>query len=354
MRTLYTPQTANQIKHLSKNMSIEHNVTLRVLDENSGDVLQTHEGHNAATNSMLTGISHYLAGDGTLNQAQDVFEPYVPRYLSLGTMGLFTQEEDNDHLPLGLGSDSDNLSGFDSLGRKLYYGDPQTERLCHYLSECPGFGSDGYDESENNGRPYFGLGPKWDEEPRREATYCELITDNFLRAPIAMREIVPESQAEIPKTLDIVYSGMVSVGSLSQFRGYKENGEPKDYIFVTEAGLWSSRTYKDVGNNGLLAGYRIVPPNQSNWDLGTYVESTYDENTGTGTPAHYNLDETDPARKQRQIENQKLLRQNILRVGRNQVVQIIWKIQIGGLEQLGGMSQLYPSLESSLVWHIWD
>ena len=59
-----------------------------------------------------------------------------------------------------------------------------------------------------------------------------------------------------------------------------------------------------TGDNGLLAGYRICPPDQDNWDMSV-------------------------------PENRRILKENIIRVGINQIAQIIWKIQIGGLEQLG-------------------
>ena len=52
---------------LAKKISIRHNVSIRVLDQN-GQVISEHTGHNAATNSMITGVAHYLTGDGVLNQ----------------------------------------------------------------------------------------------------------------------------------------------------------------------------------------------------------------------------------------------------------------------------------------------
>ena len=94
MRKLYDPKIQATIKKLSKNMSIEHNVTFNVIDEITGDIVQTHTGHNAATNSLLTGIAHYLVGDGVKNQAYDMLSTYLPQYISLGTMGLFSQAED--------------------------------------------------------------------------------------------------------------------------------------------------------------------------------------------------------------------------------------------------------------------
>lgn len=381
MRKLYDVTKQQSVTRAAKQMAIEHNVTFNVIDIDTGNVVQTHEGHNAATNTLLTGIAHYLVGDGVYNQAYDMLSMYLPKYISLGTMGLFTQAADDDGLPVGLGSDTDNLTGVDSDGNKLYYGDPQTERLCHYIMQCPGFGADGYDVSQNNDRPYLGLGPKYEDRPFTETVFCELINDSFPRTAIALRDIIPEYQAEIPKTIDIVYSGMISTGALAQFRGIDETTlQSNSYLFITEAGLWSSKNWSSGGENGLLAGYRIVPPNQNNWDLGTYVQGRYEDpedETSAWIPAHFELDETtykvdekgnfvrdyqgnlipDPEGKaysEFQKENQEILRKNILRVNKNQVVQVIWKIQIGGLEQLGGMSELYPSLESNLIWHLWD
>ena len=105
-------------------MSIEHNVTFNVIDAASGDIVFTHEGHNAATNSLLLGIGHYLVGDGIYNQAYDMLSKYVPRYLSLGTMGLINQNQDDSGLPSGLGSiyDTEESSEIDRLA-KLDYGE---------------------------------------------------------------------------------------------------------------------------------------------------------------------------------------------------------------------------------------
>lgn len=53
-------------------------------------------------------------------------------------------------------------------------------------------------------------------------------------------------------------------------------------------------------------------------------------------------------------ENRNLLKREILKVGKNQVVQVVWKIQLGGLEQLGGLNVLYPeSIDNTLRWHRW-
>ena len=343
MRKFYIPNKDNQVSRAARNMAIEHNVTFQVIDLETQQVVQQHEGHNAATNTLLTGIAHYLVGDGILNQGYDMLSRFLPRYISLGTMGLISQDCDERGLPIGLGGYDDTLDD------TQYYTDPQTNRLCHYISECPGFGADGYDANENMNRPYFGLGLQFSEREQTETINCELINDQYPRVAISYRDIVPESRAEIPKTLDIIYSAMISTGALAQFRE-----EGRDYIFITEAGLWTNKTYDTSGENGLLAGYRIAPPNQDEWDFGTYIEGTYDEEGDELVPPHYELDPLDYNHAQQQAKNQQTLLKNVLRVGKNQVVQVIWKIQIGGLEQLGGMSELYPSTESTLVWNIWN
>lgn len=264
----------------SKDLGIKNNVSFRVLDANTHEVIQEHIGHNAATNSMLTGIAHYLIGDGVLNQGSYMLSNYVPKYISLGTMGLLNQDEDDSGLPVGIGiTEAD-----------------ETSRFIDYMSQAPGYGADGYDQYENNNRGFFGLGPAY---TAGVPIKCELISSSFPRTPVSFRDVVPETESELPETIDVVFSAMISTGALAQFRG------GNDYIFITEAGLWSKPDWSDGSNNGLLAGYRIAPPNQDNWDM----------TIG---------------------ENRDILKQQILRVGINQVVQIIWKIQIGAIKQMVG------------------
>ena len=93
----------NSILEAGKNLGISHNLSINVLDQRTGKILHSHEGHNCATNSMLLGIAHYLSGDGVLNQGYEMLKNYVPRYISLGTMGLFNQDEDASGLPEGIG-----------------------------------------------------------------------------------------------------------------------------------------------------------------------------------------------------------------------------------------------------------
>lgn len=288
------------IVELAKKLDLQHNVQIRVLDIATGDVVSVHEGHNAATNSMMLGLAHYLTGDGVLNQGWELLRDYVPQYMSLGTMGLISQEEDDEGLPDGIGV-------YDT-------GQSEEDRFIDYMKTVPSYGADGYDKYSNNGREYFGLGPVYANRPNQSKTInCELISVKFPRVKITYREIVPETQAEYPETIDVVFSGMVSTGALAQFRE-----EGKNYVFITEAGLWSRPDWVDGGSNGLLAAYRIAPPDDGDWDM--TVE-----------------------------ENRTKLKKEIIKVNRNQVVQIIWKIQIGAIQQFNT-----DLVKDKLKWIEWD
>ena len=407
----------NDIRAAAKLITARHNVSFRVIDSKSGKIVSTHTGHNAATNSLLTGIGHYLTGDGILNQGYHMLYNYIPKYISLGTMGLINQEQDGEGLPAGIGV----ISG------------TEEERFVDYMMQTPGYGADGYDPNINNNRAYFGLGPifanreaevftetlqvgdlnrdgKVDEEDVQIlANYiggelelepwqvvvadldhngrvdcqdlvdlvtfvnsgapiedlgtieysndspatinCELISDSFPRAKITFRDIVPETESEFPQTIDIVFSAMISTGALAQFR------EPgRDYLFITEAGLWSKKEWSGGGDNGLLAGYRIAPPNTDNWGMISTavtdeVAIKYLQDHRVENPSPDEIYQIKPTVAE---ENRKILKQNIIRVGVNQVVQVIWKIQLGGMDQLGGLSALYPSnTDCRLYWIDW-
>lgn len=404
----------DSIKAAAKNLRTEHNVSIRVLDSKSGKVISSHIGHNAATNSLLVGIAHYLTGDGVLNQGYHMLNYYIPKYISLGTMGLINQDEDENGLPAGIGVSEGS----------------EEARFVDYLLQVPGYGADGYDPNLNNNREYFGLGPVFADRDTSKivtetiqlgdinldgvvnnadilmfADYlagnvnltdkqllaadvnqdgeincsdlalitqcvseeitldtveyrpsiaptinCELISDSFPRVQISYRDIVPETESEIPQTIDVIFSAMISTGALAQFR------EPgKDYIFITEAGLWSKKDWESGGDNGLLAGYRIAPPNKQNWAMTAESVSddyaiTYLKDQGIDNPTEDQIQSIKPEIAQ---NNRQILKQNIIRVGPNQVVQVIWKIQLGGLEQLGGLSDLYPS-GSVLRWVDWE
>lgn len=307
---------------IARNMSIDHNVTIRVLDAKTLDVVSTHEGHNQGTNSMLLGIAHYLLGDGVLNQANSTLSDFLPKYMSLGTMGLMNQDETDDGLPAGVGNTPRSgvtdaelntiVSHYADLGRTITSDEAyDILRYTEYKDQQPGYGADGYDSNQNNGRYYLGLGPVYSGSG--DAVRCELISSTFPRSKITYRQIIPETESESPETIDIVLSAMISTGALAQFR----NG--KDHIFITEAGLWAKPNYSGLSDNGLLAGYRIMPSDKDKWDM------QYEE-------------------------NRKAVDASIIRVGINQVVQVIWKLQIGAPYDLLGeavdMREYYTKLEA--------
>lgn len=278
----------DNIAKIAKSLGIKHNVTFRVIDRATNKIVKEYRGHNQGTNTLITGIAHYLCGDGVLNQGYDMLSRFVPRYISLGTMGLFSQAEDEDGLPAGVGnSDRDPILETEEEFEKRRYRE--------YMDQIPGYGADGYDPNQNNGRYYLGLGPtypaKVEATGNDAAVKCELISPTFHRFPIVRRDIMSETESELPQTIDVVYSTMISTGALAQFRA------GADHIFITEAGLWADSVWKENGT-GLLAGYRLIPPNENDWDMNV-------------------------------PENRKKVQENIIRVGINQVVQVIWKLQIG-------------------------
>lgn len=225
---------------------------------------------------------------------------FIPQYISLGTMGLINQEEDDEGLPAGLGVGT--------------IADSEEKRLTAYMYQKPGYGADGYDANQNNSRRFLGLGPVFGTNSNLPVN-CELISSTFPRSAITYRQIVPETEAELPETIDVIFSAMVSTGALKQFREVD-----KDYIFITEAGLWSQPYYNSSGYNSLLAGYRIVPPDKENWDMTI-------------------------------AENRQILKKNIIKVNKNQVVQVIWKIQLGSLNILSvGVDKcIAPTLTNSEI-----
>ena len=531
-----------------KRLDVKQNVTIRVIDEPTGKVVQEHVGHNAATNSLLTGIAHYLMGDGVLNQGGDTLSMWVPQYISLGTMGLTSQDSetitidgDTYIVPAGVGytpaAPESATPEEKELNARL--------RFSEYINQTPGFGADGYDENTNNDREWFGLGYPYTLKPNKlsqdffdagqeyyelsdtpidtisvtvypqgvinedqhdssvtrmllsttdyevydnltedftgdgttvafelrhqaknivtvkvndaevaytydvstnivtlasapevgdeiaifyytaspilhlidgttysgrlaiiysiestDAANCELIQAKIengtivpltMRSKITYRNMVPEIQSEVPNTLDVIFSAFVSTGALKAFRG------DNDYIYITEAGLWSKPYFNDSGDNGLLAGYRILPSD----DEVPEIRVTKDF-TGDGEQTVFVLDDT-PGNSIDEIlsvtidgvgvitytldkiaktitfntapddgseieviftsvdvthtwkdmnveENRQKVQQSIIRVGVNQIAQIIWKLQLGGLEQLNGLRYLYPSQYPEEVW----
>lgn len=313
-----------------KNLGMVHNVSFRIIDTISGATVQEHIGHNSATNTLLTGIGHYLIGEGVLNQGYSMLSTYIPRYISLGTMGLMDQGSDESGLPTGIGVVSyDNMTyaqltdyqrewlsqssePISNINQQISSIHKEMLRFSDYLEQCPGYGADGYDVNLNNGRQHLGLGPTYGTVSLDNVaitTNCELISDSFPRAKISFRDVVPETESEQAQTVDVIFSAMISTGALRQFRG------SNPYIFITEAGLWATDKVYDSGYNGLLAGYRISPPNRDNWDM-------------------------------RIAENRDILKRNILCVGINQVVQVIWKIQLGSIDQLMGLDVVQPGSAS--------
>ena len=465
-----------------KRLDVKQNVTIRVIDESTGKVVQEHVGHNAATNSLLTGIAHYLMGDGVLNQGQDTLSMWVPQYISLGTMGLTSQDSDEEGLPIGLGSTlraPENATEEEKeLNVKL--------RFQEYVNQAPGFGADGYDANDNNNREWFGLGFPYSDKPDKltqdffdvneeyifplskelltgdkdsivsvtiypdgtvnqdegdssvnrivvsvddykvlvandneysvqitnipkptppptarlaiiyaidgqgEAVNCELITRDVLRSQITYRSIVPEVQSDIPNTLDVIYAAFVSTGALANYRK-----EGKDYIYITEAGLWSKPYYNNSGDNGLLAGYRITPADDNATDVEiqqtftaeadqtiftldqTALAITLVMKNGVAIPeTDYNLDsqtnsavfnnpldagdeivivyKTTSWKDMNDPAHRREVQESILRIGKNQVAQVIWKLQLGGLQQLNGLRYIYPSQYPQEVWEVWS
>lgn len=460
-----------------KRLDVKQNVTIRVIDEATNKVVQEHIGHNAATNSLLTGIAHYLMGDGVLNQGADTLSMWVPQYISLGTMGLTSQDSDEEGLPIGLGSTlraPENATEKEKdLNVKL--------RFREYVNQAPGFGADGYDANDNNNREWFGLGLPYSDKPDKltqdffdanaeniyplstalltgdksdiqsvtiypagvvnqdendltvsritvsvdnyevipandnqyavkisdmtvtgrlaiiyaidsqgEAVNCELITRDVLRSQITYRSIVPEVQSDIPNTLDVIYAAFISTGALAN---YRKEGE--DYIYITEAGLWSKPYYNNSGDNGLLAGYRIMPADDNATDVEIQQTFTAEEGQTTFTldqtalaitlvmkngvavpETAYHLDsqtnsvvftqglaegdeiviayKTTSWKDMNDPAHRREVQESILRIGKNQVAQVIWKLQLGGLQQLNGLRYIYPSQYPQEVWEVWS
>lgn len=357
---------------ISKNLRIEHNVTLRVLDKSTMKLVREYKGHNAATNTLIEGIGHFLSGAGVLRQGYSRLSRYIPQYISLGTMGLINQDEDEEGLPAG-------ISGHE------YTGDVAVD-FENYIYESPGYGADGYNKDYNNNREYFGLGPayssfyptqsykqgdivyykgvayiatedmivnpeagiynywntdKWEVAPEEQQPDCwELVSPSCPRAQISFRDVVPESESEIPQTVDVIFSAMISTDTFAQFRD-----SDKDYIFITEAGLWSSRYSNGVSgteydSNSLVAGYRLMPPDVLNQFMNpdTVPDAAAIEYLGQQGILDPTQEQIEQAKTDLAVHNQHLLKEQVLRVERDQVVQVIWKMQLGNLRSAFGIS----------------
>ena len=547
----------NSLLDVIKRLDVKQNVTIRIIDEPTGEVVQEHVGHNAATHSMLTGIAHYLMGDGVLNQGSDILSMWVPQYISLGTMGLTSQDSETitidgeDYIvPAGLGSTPPAPESATPEEKELN----DILRFEEYINETPGFGADGYDFNTNNNRKWFGLGLPYPIRPAKvvqdfydggtttftlsnpvlktaksekflgngvdtaftfttgdaieiisvyvsglitttyqldinnnqivfdtapdnhadilvnyydskmniesitvypdgvvnedsrdtsivridipsnsfsltsinvieildttpplapsgsrvaiiysvdskDATNCELIKSSYnssnvivpltRRSDITYRNMVPEYESQLPSTLDIVFSAFVSVGALAEFRG------DNDYLYITEAGLWSKNVYDGSQDNGLLAGYRITPIDNEDLvsqatfvgngvskefefkDIVVSIESVFIDDTLVDKEAYYldivhnsivfseapdansdivvfyrDSNNQAPWKDMSKEENRHKVQQSILRIGENQVAQVVWKLQLGGLEQLNGLRSIYPAQYPEEVWTI--
>ena len=333
-------------------LPVKNNVIINVIDKGTEQIVQSFEGHNECTNSMLNGVAHYLVGDGVLNQGYDnsVLSAYVPKYISLGTMGLLSQEADENGLPKYIG-DTNNPYGYTPSNYPTT--DAEIGKLYDdYVSKKPGFGADGYSPTLNNGRAYFGLGQVFTTVS--DNVDCEIIAPNFSRTQISHREIVAETEAEEPKTIDVVFSAMISTGALAQFRG------DNDYLFITECGLWGDtpkwelktrtvenykQSYYSIDDfwslnsdryNSLLAGYRMIPTSTANryFTVDSVKKnglvSPYTDSTMTSLKT---IEEIDAEAQTIATNNIAMLPKSILRVGPNQVVQVVWKIQLGDVAQ---------------------
>ena len=158
----------NPFSDIGKNFAINHNVSFNVYEATTKELKRHYEGHNAVTHSMLLGIGHYLLGDGTLNQGWDMLHMWIPKYISLGTMGLKSQNCDENGLPIDIGS-----SGTSSF----------EEGCIDYLEKVPGFGADGYDANANNGRAWFGLGPQFSDRVNNGWYEQEFYGSNYIDNP---------------------------------------------------------------------------------------------------------------------------------------------------------------------------
>jgi len=382
------------------------------------EITSIHRGHNTATHSLLTGIAHHLQGDGMFGQVRANLGMFIPQFISLGTMGLVNQLEDEEGLPDGIGYRSfrrwniqaerwDNFRASELTGeqrdflgiaddnRIISTEEEEALRFRDFVEQTPGFGADGYDLNQNNNRTstttgwiMAGLGPPFSMRgqvgapvvgqlppppPRPcprcgefctcgccidpntwgtqiepdlnlyDTVRCELISSTHPRQQISFRNIIPEEQSELPRTVEVILSAMVSTGALAQFRRPGQS-----FLFITEAGLWSRPDWIMSGNNGMLAGYRLLAPNRENWmiwpDHSIHMQRWYSSN-GIGiseTPTEsQRMQAIAFARTQitqedfeRARDNRRRIKQSVLRVGVNQVVQVIWKIQLGGIEQL--------------------
>lgn len=347
--------------NICKPIPIEHNVYIRVVDQATGQVVSQHTGHNTATFTMLEGIARYLRGDGALTQTP-ILKRFLPSYMSVGTMGVVDPHPNADEVPTQIGTSKYNIgdtitnaNDLHLIGKDSAYTIQSSDTdiidifcMQNYVETVPGFGADGSSHS-NNTRQQAGLGAKVNPDlvtayfAGTTDTYPvgELTSDSFRRSAITYRNI-EDAGAEVPDTIDVIYGCMISTNMLKQFMG------GQDYIYLTEVGLWSRPDYIDnVVGNGLLAAYRITPMSEYKTAMGpgdvTQADiDEYAEEHGV-SPSSVTTDDVATA-------NRAELKKQILRVNANQVVQVIWKLQLG---ITGTLVKYLPGPTPSIHWDVW-
>lgn len=173
---------------------------------------------------------------------------------------------------------------------------------------------------------------------------CELVTHQHNRVPIqARRAFYPMSRtdgmntAETVRSIDVVYTALISLGALKSMRG------DRDYLFIPECGLWGTRWNGEKYPNNpdipeilrnryqapaeLLAGYRVFPKEWSPQDL---TDDFYD--VPNGEDKSYVGERILVTAAQRYRRRMRQLQRSIPRVGKGQVVQIEWKVQLLALD----------------------
>ena len=70
----------SNIVQSAKGLGLEQNVIIRVIDPASNEIVSEHIGHNNVTNTFLTGIAHYITGDGVFNAIRLETRIYLIRH----------------------------------------------------------------------------------------------------------------------------------------------------------------------------------------------------------------------------------------------------------------------------------
>jgi hypothetical protein len=173
---------------------------------------------------------------------------------------------------------------------------------------------------------------------------CELVTHQHNRVSIqARRAFYPISRsdgmntAETIRSIDVVYTALISLGALKAMRGNR------DYLFITECGLWGQRWSGERYPNNLsipetlrnrfkapadlLAGYRVFPKEWSPQDM---TDDMWD--IPVGETQSYEGERILVTAAQRYRRRVRQLQRSIPRVGKGQVVQVEWKVQLLALD----------------------